>query len=173
MKRTRLINLWAVPAILMLTACGEKEDTSTQSIFGTYSGTLKSSVAQTTNQVSATATVTEIGDNEIEVHCFADDLDTTFMLNYYHNGDSIMVCLTGDDFEHTYGHMMGQGHMTGGMMGDISDGETEWMHHLTDEHQQGDEHFGGFDMNHHSFGYRFEMMEGDTPYHLTFQGSKE
>ncbi len=40
------------------------------------------------------------------------------------------------------------------------DGETEWQHHMDDEHQPGDEHFGGFDMGNHSFGYSFQMMEG-------------
>ena len=168
MKPITLINLSVALALLVLTACSKNEETSDQSIAGTYVGTLKSSVSTTTS-VNATATVVETGDQEFELHCLSDELDTTLILNYYHNDDSIMVCLTGDDFEHMYGHMLGQGHM----MGDLSDGETEWMHHLSDEHQDGDEHFGGFDMQHHSFSYRFNMMDGNTPYHLTFQGIKE
>jgi hypothetical protein len=40
-------------------------------------------------------------------------MDTTFMLNYYENHDSVMVCMTDSDFEHEYGHMMGAGHMSG------------------------------------------------------------
>ncbi|WP_163707550.1 hypothetical protein [Mangrovibacterium lignilyticum] len=172
MKPITFINLCAALALFVLTACSKNEDTSEQTITGTYVGTLKSS-ASTTTPIAATATVVETGDLEIELHCLSDELDTTLVLKYYHNDDSIMVCLTGDDFEHMYGHMLGQGHMMGGMMGDLSDGETEWMHHLNDEHQDGDEHFGGFDMQHHTFGYRFEMMDGDMPYNLTFQGVKE
>lgn len=173
MKSKNLFNLLTIAAIIMLTACSKNDEVSDQSITGTYSGTLKSTAGLTDSSVSATATVTEIGNNEIKVHCLSDELDTTIVLDYYHNNDSIMVCLTGDDFEHMYGHMLGQGHMSGGMMGDLSDGETEWMHHLSDEHQEGDEHFGGFDMQHHTFGYSFEMMDGDMPYNLTFQGIKE
>ena len=57
--------------------------------------------------------------NEIEVHCFGKEIDTTFMLDYYEHNDSVMVCLTGSDFEFMYGHMLGEGHMGGGMMNDI------------------------------------------------------
>jgi len=173
MKPKKLLSLLAVLAIIVLAACSKNDEIADQSITGTYSGTLKSTASLTNTPISATATVTEIGDNEIEVHCLSDELDSTLVLNYYHNNDSIMVCLTGDDFEHMYGHMLGQGHMSGGMMGDLSDGETEWMHHLSDDHQQGDEHFGGFDMQHHTFGYRFEMMDGDMLYSLTFRGVKD
>jgi hypothetical protein len=79
-----------------------------------------------------------------------------------------MVCLTGDDFEHMYGHKYGEGHMSGGMMDDMQNEETEWMHHMNDEHIDGDEHFGGFDMMQHSFGYKFEMNNLD----FHFQGTK-
>jgi len=173
MKPITVINLCAALTLLVLTSCNKKEDTSDQTITGTYIGTLKSSVSTNAAPVDATATFVMTGDQEIELRCLSDELDTTLVLNYYHNNDSIMVCLTGDDFEHMYGHMLGQGHMMGGMMGDLSDGETEWMHHLSDEHQDGDKHFGGFDMRHHTFSYRFEMMDGDVAYNLTFQGTKE
>jgi hypothetical protein len=63
--------------------------------------------------------------------------------------------------------------MNGGMMSDITNGETEWRHHMDDEHQPGDEHFGGFDREHRSFGYSFRMMDGDSPYMLNFQGTKQ
>jgi hypothetical protein len=68
--------------------------------------------------------------------------------------------------------MMGEGHMGGGMMGDITNGETPWQHHLNDEHQSGDDHFGGFDMTNHTFGYSFQMMNGNNQYMLNFQGTK-
>ena len=64
--------------------------------------------------------------------------------------------------------MLGQGHMNGGMMGDMQNNETEWMHHLNDEHQDGDEHFGGFDLQHHAFDYTFRMSNSANH----FQGVK-
>jgi hypothetical protein len=84
-----------------------------------------------------------------------------------------MVCLTGDDFEQHYGHMLGHGHMGGGMMSDLRNGETHWMHHLSDEHASGDEHFGGFDMQEGSFTYSFIMMDGSQPFYLRFYGVKQ
>ena len=159
-------------------ACNKSEDTiPDNSIEGTYTGTittegLKSATGVMPGSTNATADVIKTGDGEIEVHCYSDELDTTFMLDYFDDHDSVMVCLTGDAFEEMYGHMMGEGHMGGGMMGDINDGETEWEHHMDDEHQPGDEHFGGFDMTNHTFGYRFQMMDGDNQYTLDFQGTK-
>ncbi|MCY1721084.1 hypothetical protein OU798_12070 [Prolixibacteraceae bacterium Z1-6] len=166
-----------VAVIIGLAACNKTEEPIDNSIEGTYVGTLtvnglKSASETMQGSTSATADVTKTGDGQIEVHCYNDDIDTTFMLNYFDNHDSIMVCLNGDDFEHMYGHMYGQGHMGGGMMGDITNGETEWQHHMDDEHKDGDEHFGGFDPMNHTFGYRFRMFEGDTSYMLNFQGSK-
>jgi hypothetical protein len=55
-----------------------------------------------------------------------------------------------------YGHMLGEGH-NGGMMDDMHESETEWMHHMDEEHDEGDGHFGGFDMGNHSFSYTFQM----------------
>jgi len=137
------------------------------------SSSLKS--AQADSQVGGpdTAVVTLMGDQQIEVHCYGETLDTTFILDYYENNDSVMVCLTGDDFTTMYGHMLGEGHMSGGMMGDINQGENQWMHHLEDEHHSGDEHFGGFDMNEQSFTYSLRMEEESTPYYLKFHGVKE
>lgn len=164
--------------VLGFSSCSKTDDTVIDnSIEGRYVGTvtateLKSAGGVKPGSFNATADVSKIQDGVIEVHCYSDELDTTFMLDYFNNNDSVMVCLTGDAFEEMYGHMMGQGHMGGGMMGDINTGETEWMHHLNDEHQPGDEHFGGFDMTNHSFGYSFEMTEGANSYMLNFQGTK-
>jgi hypothetical protein len=175
--KTRIKLFLVVAVIIGLAACNKSEESiSDNSIEGTYAGTLTNEGLKSANgepgSTSATAEVTKTGDGQIEVYCYSDELDTTFMLNYFDNHDSVMVCLTGENFEHMYGHMYGQGHMGGGMMGDITDGENEWQHHMDDEHQQGDEHFGGFDMMDHTFGYRFQMIEGDTSYMLNFQGSK-
>lgn len=168
-------------AVVLFAAC-EKEETGEElqekSVEGIYSGTLteegtKSANGIAENMAEATAEVTIVGENEIQVNCYTSDFDTTFMLNYYEHHDSAYVCFTGERFEEMYGHMLGGGHMMGGMMGDLNEGETEWRHHMNDEHDEDDEHFGGFNMDDHTFSYTFRMMDGDTPYNLMFQGSKQ
>jgi hypothetical protein len=178
MKLKRSLGVLAGLILLVLTACNKSELPSDNTIEGTYVGTLtadglKSASGTLLGSSAATADITKSGDGQIEVHCYGDVLDTTFMLNYYDNHDSVMVCLTGDNFEEMYGHMLGSGHTMGGMMGDITNGETEWMHHMDDEHDHDDEHFGGFNMGNHTFSYTFRMMDGDNPYSLMFHGSKE
>jgi hypothetical protein len=158
--------------VLLLFTCEKNDVINDEDFTGTYIGTIstdilnKSSKADTS--IPAIADISMFGD-QIQVHCYAEDFDTTIMLDIYHDGNNIMVCLTGDDFENMYGHMLGQGHMGGGMMGHMQNNESEWMHHLNDEHQEGDEHFGNFNMQHHTFNYTFQMNEGD----FHFQGIKE
>jgi len=176
MKRLLMRVTVVVSALVLFTAC-EKEETKISSIEGTYEGwltgnDLKSGETVVDNSVEATAEVTITGENEIEVHCYSSDFDTTFMLNYYGHHDSAYVCFTGDDFEEMYGHMLGYSH-NGGMMNDMHGDETEWLHHMDEEHEEGDEHFGGFDMDNYTFSYIFRMMDGDNPYSLMFHGSKE
>lgn len=148
-------------------------------IEGVYDGTFSVSSSLKAGSLDGgegdhgSAEIRVIRDNQIEVHCFGEDIDTTFMLDYYEHNDSIMVCLTGDDFEYMYGHMLGGGHMGGGMMGDIHGGETQWAHHMNDEHENGDEHFGGFDTHEMTFSYSFKMMDESSPYYLRFHGVKQ
>ena len=179
MKKSMIIAGLLLAVILMgFTSCEKTEDPQTIGIEGTYTGSfslsssLKSAQLDGANDGHGTADVSMMGDNQIEVHCFGEEIDTTFMLDYYGYGDSIMVCLTGGDFEGMYGHMLGDGHMGGGMMGDIQNGESQWMHHMNDEHNDGDEHFGGFNMGEHTFTYSFKMMDGTSPYYLKFHGTK-
>ena len=163
-----LIKILSISVVLTLFSCENSDDLNPNEIEGTYKGTIitdissKFSTSKTEN--SATAVVRKVGD-KIEVHCYDGDFDTTVMLETYHDNDNIMVCLTGNDFENMYGHMLGQGHMNGNMQNN----GTEWMQHLNFEHQEGDEHFGSFDMQHHSFNYTF--MLDDMEYH--FQGLKK
>jgi hypothetical protein len=176
MKTTKRVFIAAVLALFVVTACENTEEVGNNSIEGTYYGSLttetKSAVTRASGLESATAEVVKAGNDLVQVHMYGNEMDTTFMLNYYEDHDSIMVCLTGEKFEDMYGHMLGDGHMGGGMMGDISNGETEWQHHIGDEHNNGDEHFGGFDMGNHSFGYSLRMEENGTPYYLHFKGTK-
>ena len=162
-----LIKILSISVVLTLFSCENNDDLNPNEIEGTYKGTIitdissKFSTSKTEN--SATAIVRKVGD-KIEVHCYDGDFDTTVLLDTYIDNDNIMVCLTGNDFEVMYGHMLSQGHMNGNMQNN----GTEWMQHLNLEHQTGDKHFGGFDMQHHSFKYTF--MIHDMEYH--FQGIK-
>ncbi|MGM1056174.1 MAG: hypothetical protein ACQEWG_09850 [Bacteroidota bacterium] len=47
------------------------------------------------------------------------------------------------------------------------------MHHLKDEHQDSDDHFGGFEMQTNTFEYQLNMIDGINSYNLKFQGKKE
>ena len=161
------------------TSCETLDDPDINDIDGIYigafstPGSLKSALLDGLDRGHGTTEVTMMGDNQIEVHCFGEEIDTTFMLGYYEHNDSVMVCLTGDDFTNMYGHSLGEGHMSGGMMGHMGDGETEWLHHMDDEHLASDDHFGGFDLEEGSFTYSFKMQEGASPYYLKFHGVKE
>ncbi len=165
----------AIALLVLFTAC-EKEETNETIIEGVYEGTLTGLQTKSTDGTSesktATSEITITGENEIQVHCYSENFDTTFMMNYYMENDSAYVCYTGDDFEEMYGYMLGDNHM-GSMMGDMQSGETEWMHHLDEEHDEGDEHFGGFDMANHSFSYTFQMNKNDSSDDLRFQGIKQ
>ena len=160
--------LLSIVLVITLIACQESDDVDLNEITGTYAGTLtsnlssKSSSSKSTN--SATAVVSMVG-AQIEVHCYGENFDESVMLDIYHDNDKVMVCFTGNDFENMYGHMLGQGNMNGNM----HKNNTEWMQHLNDEHQDGDEHFGNFDGQHHSFDFTFKMPNGD----FHFQGTKE
>jgi hypothetical protein len=178
-KRNLFIGMLFISALLVVASCAKSEDDTGESIEGTYYGTLtrtstlKSIQSGNEELADGIAEVSRMGEGQIEVHCYGDEIDTTFMLDYYMHNDSAYVCLTGADFESMYGHMLGSGHMGGSMMGDIGDDETEWMHHMSDEHDDGDEHFGGFDMHNETFTYSIEMMDENGTYYLKFNGSKE
>jgi len=181
--RNLIIGMLFTSTLFVVGSCTKTSNNDRDNIEGTYYGTFSRTTslksAQTDSSVvdHGTAEVTMAGENLIEVYCHGDEIDTTFMLNYYMQHDSAMVCLTGDDFENMYGHMLGAGHMGGGMMGDmmgdIGDNETEWMHHLNDEHEPGDQHFGGFDLKMGTFTYSIRMMDNAEPYYIKFSGSKE
>ncbi len=177
MKKIKLIITTAL-SVVVLAACEKSDNVSAQDIEGTYAGTItgfenaKSETGVNTSE-AAIAEIRKTGNELIEVHLYSDGMDTTFVLNYYEHNNSTLVCFNGDDFENMYGHMLGQGHTSGGMMGDMQNGETEWTHHFNDEHQDGDEHFGGFEMQAHTFDYQLNMMNGTNSYNLKFQGKRE
>jgi hypothetical protein len=175
MKHLVKLSGMAVALLVLLTAC-QKKETNETIIEGVYEGTLTGLQTKSANEAAegkmATSEISITGENEIQVHCYSENFDTTFVMNYYMDNDSAYVCYTGDDFEEMYGHMLGDGHM-GGMMGDMQSGETEWMHHMDEEHDESDEHFGGFDMANHSFSYTFQMNRNDSSDDLHFKGIKQ
>lgn len=175
MKNTIKFSGIAIAFLFLFSAC-EKEEPIAPDIEGVYQGTLTSLTTKSSNGSSdhndATSEITITGDNEIQVHSYAEDFDTTFVINYYMDRDSAYVCYTGDDFEEMYGHMLGDGH-AGHMMDDMHNDETQWMHHMDEEHDEGDEHFGGFDMGNHSFSYTFRMNPDDDSDDRHFQGVKQ
>lgn len=176
--RNLMIGMLFTAALLLLASCTKTDNDYNGTIEGIYYGTLVRTTSLKLAQTHSgagdqdTAEVTMMGENLIEVHCHGDEIDTTFMLDFYLHNDSVLVCLTGDDFENMYGHMPGSGHMGGGMMGDMGSDETEWMHHLSDEHEAGDEHFGAFDLRHGTFTYSIRMTDETEPYYMRFSGSK-
>jgi hypothetical protein len=93
-------------------------------------------------------------------------------MNFYNHNNRVYLCNTGDDFEEMYAHMPGSGHL-GGMMDDMHVGETQWIHQMNKEHNDGDEHFGGFDMANYSLLYTFQMNRSDSSDDLYFQGVKQ
>jgi hypothetical protein len=157
----------SITAVILFLSCEKSDDLNNNDVTGTYVGTLTSNLANKSSETSiiqsATAVVLRFG-NQIQVHCYTEDFDTTVMLDIYDHNDEVMVCLTGEEFENMYGHLLGQGHMNGNMQNN----GTDWMQHLNNEHQEGDEHFGGFDMQHHTFNYTFRMSNDD----FHFQGVK-
>ena len=177
MKRIGLIVIAVAINIFVLVACHKSDHTFNNAIDGRYVGTLTDhnglNSGRAINTVEdATADIINIDNKNIEIHMYSAELDTTFLLNYYEHLDSVLVCFTGDAFENMYGHMLGQGHINGGMMNDMQNDETEWMHHLNDEHEEGDEHFGGFKMQDQSFGYQINRMENGMPKKMVFNGTK-
>ncbi len=159
------------------TSCSKKgplkKDLLSQ-IVGTYKGTLTNSAGL---KHDGTADVSAVNDSVVQIHCYDQNgFDTTFVMEYYGNGDSVMLCNTGEDFINQYGHeMTGQHHMwdnaSGNMMGNMDMDADDWQQHMRNQHQTGDEHFGSFNMNNGTFNYLFEM-KGDSTKTKAFSGEK-
>lgn len=170
MKKQKLLFALAL-GLFSLLGCEKNDDEITPTIEGIYEGTLelKSELkSYSNNGHEGTAIVTKLNDKEIQVHCFGGNLDTTFMLNYFEDNDSVFVCLTGEAFQHRYGHRQGEGHMNGGGMMHQNN-QTQWGQHINNEHNQGDEHYGGFHMESNSFNCVIDSGHGY--YH--FEGEKQ
>ncbi|MCU4158299.1 hypothetical protein J1N10_20160 [Carboxylicivirga sp. A043] len=171
MKKTNLF-LGIALVVLAFSAC-EKESSNSEKdslseIVGTYSGEFSDDSGLKSGN-SGTADVSMTENDQLQIHCYGDVMDTTFIMDAFENGDSVMVCDTGEAFEMQYGHM-GNG---GNHMMDMHNNQSEWQHHMSDDHEDGDMHYGGFNMTNHTFEYKFRMMDGDSLYYIVFNGSKD
>ena len=171
----RTIKFSAVMAIalslLFITSCKKDDDFTTaldylNDITGNYEGTFTRNNKKVGGD-TAYAEIRHINGNLLEIHCFGDLLDTTFVMEMYANQDSIMLCATGSDFENIYGHEQGEYHMN-----HHKNGENEWMHHQSDNHNSGDEHYGGFNLTKHQFYYRFVLDQNVPSETIIFNGNR-
>ena len=173
MKRSKILAVGGVIIMSMsLLSCQKESETAvldlTAQIAGSYKGTITDSGSG--NVFQATADVIKSDNSIVEIHCYSDRLDSTFVMEVFENGDSLMLCNIGDDFVRQYGHARMNEHHN--MMGGDMEGQ-DWMHHMDEEHDEDDEHFGGFNMKDHSFSYRFEMEDDHRGYTLEFKGKKQ
>lgn len=162
----------AIALVFFLASCSKKASFVTYSanqVAGTYKGTLTTG----TLKHDGTADVSAINDSVVSIHCYDSvGFDTTFVMELYQNGDSVMLCNTGQAFFDQYGHYMSaQHHMSGNMMGSMSGmNNNDWQQHMRNQHQPGDEHFGSFDMDSGMFNYLFEMK--NSAQSKSFSGKK-
>lgn len=171
-----LIIVLSIAIVASITSCNMSNELPqpnlSNQIMGTYKGTLTSSLSQ--DAITATAEITPVNEYTIQVHCHSTDIDTTFSLGLYPNGNMMMVCFTGTDFKNQYGHTMSTNSQMMGnnqMMGHMSNG-TSWQQHMSAEHTPSDEHYGYFDMNARTFNYTFNFMGTPTGYTQLFIGKR-
>jgi len=172
MKTFKFLSIIAVIVVtLIASACNKKNEITdlTSEMTGTYIGTLTIDGLKTTSD--ATADVTNNGDNLIEIHCYGDDIDTTFTQRLFEDGNMIQMCSTDEDFYNEYGHNMNNQYDHHNMMKD-SDG-LSWSHHMDEEHKNGDEHYGNFNISSGMFNYMFKMMSETGSYNAEFVGTKK
>ncbi|MBC8320058.1 MAG: hypothetical protein H8E34_04980 [Bacteroidetes bacterium] len=144
-------------ALLMVSISSCKKDNNqdetdlTKDVIGTYEGTLTTNNSKTTSP--AISEISSINKYTIQVHCYGDYIDTTFMLELYQDGNMMNVCFTDNDFYNEYGHNQSENHH---MMGDNGNW-TNWQNHMNNDHDQNDNHYGYFDINEHIFDYTFNI----------------
>lgn len=167
-KPKLLLILTLFLSITLLSSCS-KEDLTLQylnEVVGDYSGYIVYDNGNNIDSFEATGEVIKNNDYQVTFNCQSSIMDTTLILDVFDNGDRLEMCLTGDDFNQMYGHPQGERHM--GHMGRNQNG---WQHHMDDEHDQNDEHYGGF---HHGDGaMEFTFLMGSNLDRYVFYGSKK
>ncbi len=160
-KKKIFIMVSLVVLVVVAVSCSKPNEPQNDlmlEITGTYQGSFTSGNGLKNN---GTALVSSVNDSVLQIHCYDDDgFDTTFVMEFYPNGDSVMLCNTGQDFFEQYGHeMSGSHHKWEDMtehMGTTMMSNDDWQQHLQRQHQAGDEHFGAFNTKTQTFYYRFE-----------------
>lgn len=153
---------------IVIISCNKDDFISNTHVIGVYNGSLttnlgnKSSIQDSPK--SATAVVTAVGDN-IQVYCYNENFEATISLNIFENGDFMMTCFVGEEFEKMYGHSLSQTNMVGFMQNN----NLQWIQHLELEHKESDKHYGSFDMLNNSLSYTF-LIDGMEYY---FEGLRE
>ena len=106
MKTLKIV--FAITITALIASCGMNNElvrpVLSGQVTGNYNGTLRSSFSQT--ETPATAEITSINDYTIQVHCYSADVDTTFSLELYRDGDMMRVCFTDGDFTNQYGKLL-------------------------------------------------------------------
>lgn len=165
-----LIIVFGVAVAVTIASCDMNNDqirtNLSGQIIGTYNGTLTSSLSQT--EMSATAEITSMNDYTVQVHCYNADVDTTFSIELYQDGNMMRVCATDSDFLNQYGHNMSANHHMMGGNGNW----TSWQQHMSVEHKPDDEHYGYFDMNARTFNYTFDLTDKLSGYKQYFAGKR-
>lgn len=168
MKNIKLTVIVFMLSILIMSCTdhmlGLGEIDLTENIIGKYEGKLFD-LDESNNNYDAEVFIERMSNNSIKMSLNCEIMDTAITFDLFENQDSLMVCFNGEDFENHYGHgRSGVQHM-------MNNNEMyNWMHHLDEDHEFGEMHYGGFDMNMHSF--RYEFMDADNRSEYVFEGEK-
>lgn len=169
MKRLAKLIAFYLPALLF-TSCDSSEPVRDE-IEGTYYGTLTSGISgsQSTVGENSVAVIRKTGPREVEVHCYSNEFDTIFRLNYFEHEERFKVCATGPAFEMMYNMPYAQ--PMG--MGPGMHAGSEWNYHLKTMHRPEDHHFGEFNTNDHSFRYLLVTKQNESDSNLQFIGYRD
>ena len=153
---------------MLLISCDNNDTIGNKHISGVYNGILTTYLTDKPvieNNSKFAAVIVTLQEDAIVVHCYNEDFETTIILNVYENGNNMMTCLLGEEFEKMYGHSLNFSNMEEYPISN----NTQWEQHLEFEHKNGDQHIGYFNMLNNSFDYTF-IVDGNK-YH--FSGQKE
>jgi hypothetical protein len=159
--------------LVVIVGCQNSEEIENKSLEGTYVGTIQSDESYKSSDLKdksdIIATVSLKG-KQLEVHCYGEDIDEYFMLDYFEHNGNYMACLTGNDFVNLYGHSHGEGMSSGNHMNNMQARNSDWDRHRNNYHNQNEDHlYGRFDMNRQFFSCTFKW--GNNV--VTFEGLKE
>lgn len=169
----KMRGLFFLIVILSVYGCDKNEAPELDSIDGTYKGSIR--VESATNLSSKASYGSIVGEittmgNQLEFHCYGEDMDITMMLEYFEHHENTMVCLTGNHYTDLYGHRHGEGMVSGMGMNHMTSGNTDWERHLNRSHNQDGPHFlSGYNRDDRTFQCTFHWNGAA----VTFTGKKQ